>query len=174
MLPLNQFFDLCMGRWTIERTYHYLPEQRSERSHTNYYITPLSDTARAQVLQDNQQTTPTGYTGGFHLDFDTISETGEKTAMSLNILFVPTQADPIEGVYLRDRAYEEQRPIAAHFRYDPDRSEMLMTTPYTQVVSVDSITFVNPDLRLRRILNYRRAPVLTEPLLIGFGIEQRV
>jgi hypothetical protein len=52
-----------------------------------------------------------------------------------------------------------------------------MTTPYTQVVSVDSITLINPNLRVRRILNYQR-PAPDRPLdtlrLVGFGVEQKV
>ncbi|WP_218080026.1 phycobiliprotein lyase [Anthocerotibacter panamensis] len=177
MLALTGFFEQCTGRWTIERTYYYLPEMRTERSHTNYYVQPLLPQGRAKVLTDNHQTDPgEAIGGGFHLAFDTTSETGEKVAMTLNILFLPTQGGDREGLYLRDRAYEEDRPIASQFRYDPERAEMLMTTPYTRVVSVDSITFLNPDLRLRRIINFRKPDhgPLTEPLLIGFGVEQRV
>jgi hypothetical protein len=52
-----------------------------------------------------------------------------------------------------------------------------MTTPYTRVVAVDSITLINPNLRIRRILNYQR-PDSDGPLdslrLVGFGVEQKV
>ena len=52
-----------------------------------------------------------------------------------------------------------------------------MTTNYTRVVSVDSITLINPDTRIRRILNYLRPPA-GQPLeklgLVGFGVEQKV
>ena len=57
-----------------------------------------------------------------------------------------------------------------------ENRELLMTTTYTHVVFVDSITLINPHLRIRRILNYRR-PAEGEPLqevvLVGFGIEQK-
>jgi len=177
MLSLEQFFVQCLGQWHIERTYHYLKDGRSERSQTNYDIRALSPEGRQKVLADNQQPEPLNHTGGFYLAFDTTSETGEQVAMALNILFIPqlTTNSRIEGLYLRDRAYEEDRPITSQFCYEPERSEMLMTTPYSRVVSVDSIIFVNPDLRLRRIINYRRTDdPLTEPLLIGFGVERRV
>jgi hypothetical protein len=52
-----------------------------------------------------------------------------------------------------------------------------MTTTYTHVVSVDTITLLNPRLRLRQILNYRRPPQgqpLQEVLLVGFGVEQKL
>jgi hypothetical protein len=82
----------------------------------------------------------------------------------------------IAGDYLRDRAYEEDVPIIAQFRYTLATRELLMTTRYTRVVSVDSITLVNPTLRVRRILNYRRPPEgqpLDELVLAGFGVEQK-
>ncbi|NEO63373.1 MAG: phycobiliprotein lyase, partial [Moorea sp. SIO4G2] len=43
--------------------------------------------------------------------------------------------------------------------------------------SVDSITLINPNLRIRKIINYQR-PLESEPLdkvvLVGFGVEQKV
>jgi CpeS-like protein len=177
MLGLQDFFALCIGDWSIERTYHYLPEGRTERSHTNYHIEALSAAGRTKVLTDNAQPETTTADGGFFLAFDTTSETGQKVAMALNILFIPQQEHGIitEGLYLRDRAYEEDRPITSHFRYDPDPQELVMTTPYRQTISVDTITFLNPNLRLRRIINFQNnAGQRGEPFLVGFGIEQRV
>ena len=94
------------------------------------------------------------------------------------MLFVPQMEEGLIllGDYLRDRAYEESRPIVSHFSFNPETRELLMTTTYTRVVSVDSITLVNPKLRIRKILNYRR-PAEGEPLqevvLVGFGVEQK-
>lgn len=96
----------------------------------------------------------------------------------MNILFVPQKVELpfIEGDYLRDKAYEEAKPMIAHFRYDIRTRELLMTTQYTRVVSVDSITLINPELRIRKILNYQR-PLENQPLqtvvLAGFGVEQK-
>lgn len=81
-----------------------------------------------------------------------------------------------QGDYLRDRAYEESRPMISQFRFDPNSRELLMTTTYTQVVSVDSITLIHPNLRIRRILNYRRPAAgqpLADLLLVGFDVEQK-
>ena len=66
--------------------------------------------------------------------------------------------------------------MVANFRYNTQTRELLMTTTYTRVVSVDSITLINPELRIRRIINYQR-PQNHEPLntvlLVGFGVEQK-
>ncbi len=175
-----QFFEACVGNWVTERTYHYLTRQEVERSHTEFVIQPVPLERKAQVLADNEypDQPDLGQLPGFHLEFDTISDKGERVNQALNMLFVPQreEANLLLGDYLRDRAYEEAKPIIAQFRFNIENRELLMTTAYTQVVSVDSITLINPRLRIRRILNYRRpAPgePLQEVLLAGFGVEQK-
>ncbi|MBW4696717.1 MAG: phycobiliprotein lyase [Aphanocapsa lilacina HA4352-LM1] len=184
MTTIDEFFGACLGKWSIERTYHYLgdAEGRVERSHTNYDIRPLTAERQCKVLADNERPADTPEPlYGFYLAFDTLSERGEKVAMDLNILFVPARLEAggyLEGDYLRDRAYEEARPMVSHFRYDPERAELRMTTRYTRVVSVDSITLVQPDLRIRQIQNFRRPQFDSLPLreleLVGFGVEKKV
>lgn len=179
----NQFFDHCIGNWDSERTYHYLSKSAVERSHTAFGVAPLTREQKTKVLTDNS------YTGardladcpGFHLVFHTVSEKGEVVDQALNLAFVPRPVENsdqhiLEGDYLRDRAYEEDRPIVSHFRFDSCSRELLMTTPYTHIISVDSITLVNPHTRVRRILNYLKPPEgapMDQPLLVGFGVEQK-
>jgi hypothetical protein len=183
MTSIDAFFEACLGKWSIERTYHYLNpiEEEIERSHTNYDIRSLTEANRLKVLKDNERSDPGDVKlHGFALAFDTVSERGDKVAMELNILFVPTTEveGVVEGDYLRDKAYEEARPMVAHFRYDPSRAELQMKTRYTRTVSVDTITLVNPQLRLRQIQNFRRPQFDDFPLkeleLVGFGVEKKV
>ena len=180
LTKFQQFFDTCVGNWVSERTYHYLTHQEVERSHTEFQIRGLDETLKRKVLSDNEFPEPTDLEQlpGYHLDFQTVSETGDKKAYGLNFLFVPEGDEnglPI-GSYLRDRAYEESKPMVAKFNFNPSTNELSLTTTYTRVVSVDSITLVNPKLRVRKILNYHR-PADGEPLtqiaLAGFGIEQK-
>lgn len=175
----HEFFDHCIGTWNTERTYHYLTHQEVERSHTDFVIHRLMAEQKHQVLLDNSYEPMTVEAlPGFHLAFNTVSETGETVSQSLNMLFVPKVEESaiLTGDYLRDRAYEESRPIISQFRFNAEICELLMTTTYTRVISVDSITLVNPQLRIRRILNYRR-PAAGEPMnevvLVGFGVEQK-
>ena len=179
-ISFGNFFECCAGTWIAERTYHYLKHDEVERSHTEFTIVPLSAADKTKVLADNQYVPPADLDGapGFHLDFETISEAGEEVAQSLNFLFVSRQSDPglTTGDYLRDRAYEEARPIVSQFRYHSNDRELVMTTNYTRVVSVDSITLINPQLRIRKIVTYER-PREGEPLdrvvLVGFGVERK-
>jgi len=176
----QQFFEYCVGNWATERTYHYLTHQEVERSHTVFTIKPIPLDVKGNVLSDNQyppqadlNTLP-----GFHLAFDTVSEKGEKVSQALNMLFVTKQQDAgvLEGDYLRDRAYEEAKPMIAQFRFNPTNRELLMTTTYTRVIAVDSITLINPKLRIRKIVTYQR-PEPGQPMenvvLVGFGVEQK-
>lgn len=177
--PFQAFFDCCVGHWISERTYHYLSRQEIERSRTTFAVAPITPALKQKVLADNNYgaVEAIGQLPGFRLGFHTVSETGEEVSQELRMLFVPKHDNDglLEGDYLRDRAYEEDRPIVSHFQYRPDTRELLMTTRYTKVVSVDSITLVNPNLRVRRILNYQRPAdgPLDTVLLAGFGIEQK-
>jgi hypothetical protein len=177
------FFDSCVGSWDSERTYHYLSKSAVERSHTTFGVSPLTTEQKAKVLADNQYAkSDLEDCPGFHLIFHTVSEKGEVVDQSVNLAFVPSTQPAehdylLEGDYLRDRAYEEDRPIISHFRFDSRSRELLMTTRYTHIVSVDSITLINPQTRIRRIFNYMKAPdgqPLTELALVGFGVEQKL
>jgi hypothetical protein len=179
--PFHNFFECCVGNWVTERTYHYLSHQEVERSHTEFTVAPITAELKRKVLDDNHYGDVDEIEGlpGFRLQFHTVSETGEEVSQELRALFIPKleHSGFLEGDYLRDRAYEEAKPIISHFRFSFNSRQLLMTTRYTKVVSVDSITLVNPDLRIRQILNYERPPVDHAPLttvrLAGFGVEQK-
>lgn len=177
----EQFFAECVGNWQSDRTYHYLSHQEIERSQTTFEVQPLTSEQKAKVLIDNayEKLNNLENLPGFSLGFYTISERGEEKKQNLNLMFVPKSEVNmlLEGDYLRDRAYEEDRPIISHFSFDPKTRELLMTTNYTRVVSVDSITLINPTLRIRRILNYAKPNAgqpLENVLLAGFGVEKKI
>lgn len=180
LVAFQTFFETCVGDWVSERTYHYLTHQEVERSQTEFQIRGLDEALKRKVLSDNEFPEPADLATlpGYHLDFQTVSEHGDKKAYGLNFLFVPDgETDGLlTGSYLRDRAYEESKPMVAKFKFNPLTNELSLTTTYTRVVSVDSITLVNPQMRVRKILNYHR-PQDGEPLnqiaLAGFGIEQK-
>ncbi len=180
LTDINYFFDCCIGHWDIERTYHYLTHQEIERSHTDFKVNPITPELKQKVLADNEyrEGLDLSQMPGFQLVFHTVSDKGEEVSQELCALFVPKEQEGslITGDYLRDRAYEEARPIISSFAYNQDNRELLMTTYYTRVVSVDSITLINPKMRIRKILNYQRpdpgAP-MDQLVLVGFGVEQK-
>jgi hypothetical protein len=176
----SDFFVCCVGSWVSERTYHYLTQGEVERSRTEFTIAPLTAELKLKVLADNQYAPPSDLASipGFSLGFYTISEKGEEVSQDLNLLFVPQRQGNgyLEGDYLRDRAYEEAKAIVSYFRFNLEQQELLMTTKYTRVVSVDSIRLIEPKTRIRNILNYQRPPAgqpLENLVLVGFGVERK-
>ena len=187
----QHFLACCVGNWITERTYHYfnewqqflkaIEEPEVERSRTEFQVIPLNIELKKKVLSDNNYQTLENLEDllGYNLEFKAVSEKGDKFSQKLNLLFIPKEENKpyLEGDYLRDKGYEEARPIKAHFRFDSSTRELLMTTNYTRFVSVDSITLINPELRIRKIINYFLPPEgqpLQKVRLVGFGVEQKI
>ncbi len=204
MLSFQEFFDACSGVWKTERTYHSMPSGEIERSFTEFHVDRLTDTEAQRILtpSENFRIDPAqieiGETcPGFAIAFDTLSETGERVAMSLKALFVPDQyvihsaptealtlpivshvagSETIQGFYLRDQGYSEPGAIAGRFTYQPTRQTLEMTTPYKRSIAVDQMRLIAPDVRLRTIVTYNRpepGQVPSEITLIGFGVERK-
>lgn len=187
------FFAVQPGKWQSRRTYHYLGDDTTESSETTFDVASLPDDAVRRVLAVNDVAgggpPPAGATG-FTVSFLTRMTAG-LVRNSTNLVFVPIAVDAatktVTGKYYRDMGYEEEGAVGADFEFRPAEGgggELLMTTWYTRVVSVDSILLVGGAdagwTRVRKILNYARgdrakgAGVRGLPVgLAGFGIEVR-
>lgn len=210
MLNFEEFFTACTGLWKTERIYHSIGQGEIERSYTEYTVEALRNEQKQQILsvsamngikvnpeqlKDDESGCP-----GFAIAFDTVSETGERVAMSLKALFVPDayvvtdeskqpsppppvaamvpdSSEVIRGYYLRDEGYSETGAIAGRFTYLPTRQTLEMTTYYGRSVAIDQMRIVAPDLRLRTIITYKRPENPSEAptviTLAGFGVERR-
>ncbi|KAM3115371.1 phycobiliprotein lyase [Phormidesmis sp. 146-33] len=101
MLSFQEFFAVCAGTWTTERTYHYLEQGEVERSYTEFKVDALTETEKQRILipsdesatghfqVDTAKVTQPDTCPGFEIAFNTVSEKGEEVAMSLKALFVP-------------------------------------------------------------------------------------
>ena len=208
MLTFQEFFAACAGFWTTERTYHFVQTGEIERSYTEFQVDALTEGEKQRILTpggqssealqvdfsklaDEEKSCP-----GFAIAFDTVSDKGERVAMSLNALFIPdhyvaptkppsiplppaaevADGDVIRGFYMRDEGYSESGAIAGRFTYQPTRQILEMTTHYTRSVAVDQMRLLSPNLRLRTIVTYQRPDEGSIPsviTLIGFGVEQK-
>jgi hypothetical protein len=204
MLSFQEFFDACSGIWKTERTYHYMDNGEIERSFTKFQVDRLIDAEAYRLLTPSEnfqvditQIEKNGTCPGFAIAFDTVSEKGERVAMSLKALFVPdayvahsaahnhltlpvvsqvSEGEVIQGFYLRDEGYAEAGAIAGRFTYQPTRQTLEMTTQYRRSVAVDQMRLISPDVRLRTIVTYERPEAGQVPsviTLIGFGVEQK-
>lgn len=163
------FFAVQPGKWQSRRTYHYLGDDTTESSETTFDVASLPDDAVRRVLAVNDVAgggpPPAGATG-FTVSFLTRMTAG-LVRNSTNLVFVPIAVDAatktVTGKYYRDMGYEEEGAVGADFEFRPAEGgggELLMTTWYTRVVSVDSILLVGGAdagwTRVRKILNYAR------------------
>jgi hypothetical protein len=98
MLKFQEFFTVCVGKWQIDRTYHYLLTEQIEKSYTEYDVTTLEIAQKQQILSisalngikvDLAPVDTDSLLPGFAIAFNTRSETGETLSMSLQALFVP-------------------------------------------------------------------------------------
>lgn len=184
----TSFVQKMPGVWNSHRTYHYLtPPEAHEPSQTTFEVEPLEPTQIQQVLRQNSEETrnlqswQVSNTRGFCVSFLTrMQGRPDLVKASTNLAFVPHvyRADgTIHGDYFRDVGYEEKTAIRAKFVFDCVKMSLTMTTFYTRVVAVDNITLVNPNLRIRNIVNYARpkqaSMPIDEPVLVGFGVESR-
>ena len=208
MLEIQDFFAACVGTWKTERTYHYPLQNEVERSYTEFNVAALKPAEKHQIssaflpagcISDRQKI---DQSPGFSIDFDTVSEKGERVSMQLQALFVSEQAitaphliptDPlapamplaaeiidssevIRGLYVRDEGYSETGAITGRFTYRPSRQSLEMMTYYSRSVAVDQIRLISPDLRLRTIVTYQRPQPGEVPRiinLVGFGLERK-
>ena len=211
MLSFQEFFAACAGVWTTERTYHFVQESEIERSYTEFNVDALTETEKQRILVPSDETSEgrfqvdtskmsQGICPGFQIAFDTVSDKGERVAMTLKALFVPDEyievseaiaqpplplaaqiptepiGDVIQGFYLRDQGYSEAGAIAGRFTYQPVRQTLEMTTHYKRSVAVDQMRLISPDLRMRTIVTYQRPEANQVPsiiTLIGFGVEHK-
>jgi hypothetical protein len=61
---------------------------------------------------------------------------------------IPTDNLVREGLLLRDRGYAETAPVAGRFAMDANH-ELLLTTDYETMSSVERFSFLGPNVRLR-------------------------
>lgn len=61
---------------------------------------------------------------------------------------IPSDERGRAGLLLRDRGYAETAPVAGHFFMD-ERDELLLSTSYETMSSLERFSFAGPDVRLR-------------------------
>jgi len=183
----ESFFTAMTGTWNSERTYHYLcvppGAPTREESQTTFDVRRLFSQEVEAVLASNEgemAMVETGSAQGFNVSFMTkMGSRDELVRSSTNVAFVPEMYEGLgvlKGTYYRDLGYEEAAPVRASFVFNAAKMCLSMTTFYTRVVSVDQIELANDNLRLRKIVNYRRPAYgvpLTDVVLVGYGVESK-
>jgi CpeS-like protein len=95
MLSIEDFFEICIGRWQTERIYHYPLQGAVERSYTEFNAESLTSVEKHRIssafIPPEFFRSAAGIDDafGFAIGFATKSETGEEVSMQLGALFIP-------------------------------------------------------------------------------------
>jgi hypothetical protein len=146
------FFRLSCGRWHSQRSSHHLLHRRAEAGGSLIVVEQLSrDDQRLIAIAQLHQQDPSGLVGGCRvrwsgsMAWDKAGETHEGESI---FGLIPDDERGRAGLLLRDRGYAETAPVAGRFAMD-ERDNLLLTTSYETMNSLERFSFAGPDVRLR-------------------------
>jgi len=146
------FFRQSCGRWRSRRSSHHLLHRRAEAGSSFIEVVALGpEDPRLIAIAALHGQDPTGLVGGCQVRWSgsmAWDKAGEAHEGESVFGLIPTDALGREGLLLRDRGYAETAPVAGRFAMDT-HDELLLTTDYETMSSVERFSFLGPDVRLR-------------------------
>ncbi|MGB3614639.1 MAG: phycobiliprotein lyase [Elainellaceae cyanobacterium] len=146
------FFRLSEGRWRSQRTTHHLPFRRSETGDSEIEVQtyPASHPKIVEICQLHD-IDPALAIGGAYVSWQgsmAWDREGENHQGTTVFALVPDEENPQQGRLLRERGYAEIVPIVGRYEVDEEEN-MILTTEYESMSSVERFRFMGPDLRFR-------------------------
>lgn len=146
------FFQLSCGRWRSQRSSHHLLHRRAEAGGSLIVVEELLvDDPRLTAIAQLHGQDPAGLVGGCRVRWSgsmAWDKAGEDHQGESVFGLIPTDGHGRAGLLLRDRGYAETAPVAGHFRMD-DRDDLLLSTAYETMSSLERFSFAGPNVRLR-------------------------
>ena len=146
------FFQLSCGRWRSQRSSHHLLHRRAEAGGSLIVVEELLvDDPRLTAIAQLHGQDPAGLVGGCRVRWSgsmAWDKAGEDHQGESVFGLIPTDGRGRAGLLLRDRGYAETAPVAGHFRMD-DRDDLLLSTAYETMSSLERFSFAGPNVRLR-------------------------
>jgi len=146
------FFRHSCGRWRSRRSSHHLLHRRAEAGSSFIEVVALGpEDSRLIAIANLHGQDPTGLVGGCQVRWSgsmAWDKAGEAHEGESVFGLIPTDDLGREGLLLRDRGYAETAPVAGRFAMDA-HDELLLTTDYETMSSVERFSFVGPNVRLR-------------------------
>ena len=147
-----QFFRLSCGRWRSQRSSHHLLHRRAEAGGSCIEVVELlANDPRLQAIAALHGQDPAGLVGGCQVRWSgsmAWDKAGEAHEGESVFGLIPQDERGRAGLLLRDRGYAETAPVAGHFAMDA-RDELVLTTAYETMESLERFSFAGPDVRLR-------------------------
>ena len=146
------FFRQSCGRWRSRRSSHHLLHRRAEAGSSFIEVVALGpEDSRLIAIATLHGQDPTGLVGGCQVRWSgsmAWDKAGEAHEGESVFGLIPTDELGREGLLLRDRGYAETAPVAGRFAMDA-HDELLLTTDYETMSSVERFSFLGPNVRLR-------------------------
>ena len=146
------FFRLSCGRWRSQRSSHHLLHRRAEAGGSFIEVVELdASDPRLIAIAELHGEDPSALAGGCRVTWNASmawDKAGEAHEGESVFGLIPTDNRGRRGLLLRDRGYAETAPVAGHFAMD-ERDELLLTTSYETMNSLERFSFAGPDVRLR-------------------------
>jgi len=146
------FFRQSCGRWRSRRSSHHLLHRRAEAGSSFIEVVALGpEDPRLIAIATLHGQDPTGLVGGCQVRWSgsmAWDKAGEAHEGESLFGLIPTDDLGREGLLLRDRGYAETAPVAGLFAMDAN-DELLLTTDYETMSSVERFSFLGPNVRLR-------------------------
>ena len=146
------FFRLSCGRWRSQRSSHHLLHRRAEAGGSFIEVVEIAAAdPRLIAIAELHGENPAGLVGGCRVTWNASmawDKAGEAHEGESIFGLIPTDELGRSGLLLRDRGYAETAPVAGHFAMD-ERDELLLTTGYETMASLERFSFAGPNVRLR-------------------------
>ena len=146
------FFRLSCGRWRSQRSSHHLLHRRAEAGGSCIEVVELGrDDPQLQAIAVLHQQDPASVVGGCRVTWSgsmAWDKAGEAHSGESVFGLIPTDERGRSGLLLRDRGYAETAPVAGQFAMD-ERDELVLTTEYETMSTLERFCFAGPDVRLR-------------------------
>ena len=143
---------MSCGRWRSQRSSHHLLHRRAEAGGSLIVVEELLvDDPRLTAIAQLHGQDPAGLAGGCRVRWSgsmAWDKAGEDHQGESVFGLIPTDGRGRAGLLLRDRGYAETAPVAGHFRMD-DRDDLLLSTGYETMSSLERFSFAGPNVRLR-------------------------
>lgn len=150
-MDIQEFFQLCNGKWVSQRTTHYLIEQKNQSDRSDLWIDFIDATVPdvAELCQQFSLDAAQAY-GGLKIRWSEVAEAYQsrlKTKQEGSALLVPIKspASPTSGQMLRQLGPETG---TGSYSFGADEA-LTITININGLVTEERLWFASPNLRLR-------------------------
>lgn len=148
-MNIQEFFQQSAGKWSSQRTSHYLVQNQTESAKSDLMVEVLSPTDPAVVaLCQQQQVAPAQVVCGVKINWSCIIDRKPKPQTGTSLLVIVADPDqPDQGKLIRQSGMPAQTIVG---RYHLGEDEVLtLITDEPDLYAEERIWFANPTFRLR-------------------------